>query len=926
MIAVSPVVPVFVSSTWHDLQDERRAVEDVLNGFRETKFSGMEYFGSQREGAGAASLAEVDRAVLYIGIFGARRGSGLTEAEYRRAKARGLSCLIYLKASAIRGALDEDGHYAAFISDLRTNRDQLVSEFTTPAQLAVQVAVDIHKWLFDQYLIPWFRTAVAEHAAPEHVDPVLAAVSERLSLGPELLRDLRSAGYELGGGRTARSAGKRAGNELDRLADRVDQIWIRGVLNQTVHAEAMIAIERQSDPRAVESPWARHLELGLGGAALELRQDEPIWSAFASAGRYLLILGAPGSGKTITMLELTRNLLDLYRSGVELEVPVVLNLATWRRQHREFANWCAAEIAATYNVPGTTARAWLDHRRLTLMLDGLDEVPESHRSSCAEALNAFLSSVAAPGAVVTCRSDEYGLLTTRVRLSAAVRLQPLTDEQIDEYLGRGGPRVEGLRDVVKRNADLRTLARTPLILSIMTLAFKDVPESVVVDTLAGAERRAAGSTAFRDALFGLFTQTMFRYRRTPAVRREQILRHLRWTSRTMQGRGTSVFSLERLQPSWLQGSTRLVDCIGVPLAVSTLLATLFVLSEGLQPGAWTLATAVVVGGGGSLAMIDALRWLVRRAAPKTQLAGVHNIDGVVWLLLYLIAPLIGAGLIAHDTDVLFAMTVGVIALLSYGFSSAFRGPQSEVRLGYEFSWSWLRGWQGAAVGLTVGFFIERLFAAWDFEIFGSQQSLREFLSDFIDSLGAAQVRTIVQQPLVWILATGGFLIGGLKPSIRERTIRPYDGVARTARRSALIATAVTLVILVLSTWDNSIDWSEPLEAVAGATLMLCCFWLGFGGLDLVRYGLLRILLAVTGHLPLRAVRLLDEETSLVFLRRAGGSYIFVHRMLLEYFATLPWSASDGNSRRPEEVVDHSIEARTLDNTSASVEPGSTQRS
>jgi len=43
----------------------------------------MEHFGSQNEDAGAASLGEVDRCHIYIGIFGGRYGSGITEAEYR---------------------------------------------------------------------------------------------------------------------------------------------------------------------------------------------------------------------------------------------------------------------------------------------------------------------------------------------------------------------------------------------------------------------------------------------------------------------------------------------------------------------------------------------------------------------------------------------------------------------------------------------------------------------------------------------------------------------------------------------------------------------------------------------------------------------------------------------------------------------------
>src|SRR5262245_29820122 len=96
---LAAIVRVFVSSTWRDLQPEREKVQAVLNTFRETKFTGMEYFGSRPKGARDTSLDEVGVAQLYIGIFGGRWGSGITEAEYRRACALDLPCLLYIKRS-----------------------------------------------------------------------------------------------------------------------------------------------------------------------------------------------------------------------------------------------------------------------------------------------------------------------------------------------------------------------------------------------------------------------------------------------------------------------------------------------------------------------------------------------------------------------------------------------------------------------------------------------------------------------------------------------------------------------------------------------------------------------------------------------------------------------------------------------------------
>ncbi len=100
MSQAATILPVYVSSTWLDLQPERKAVEAAVQRLRETKFVGMEYFGSRDETTHDASLAEVERSEVYVGIIAGRYGSGITEAEYDRATERGLPRFVYLKDDA----------------------------------------------------------------------------------------------------------------------------------------------------------------------------------------------------------------------------------------------------------------------------------------------------------------------------------------------------------------------------------------------------------------------------------------------------------------------------------------------------------------------------------------------------------------------------------------------------------------------------------------------------------------------------------------------------------------------------------------------------------------------------------------------------------------------------------------------------------
>ncbi|HID64297.1 MAG TPA: DUF4062 domain-containing protein [Anaerolineae bacterium] len=145
-------IRIFVSSTWVDLQPEREAVKKALHRMQDTAFAGMEYFGSRPETPREVSLAEVDRSDVYIGIFAHRYGSGITEAEYRRAQERGLPCLIYLKDDSVPVPPAHIEREPAQVAKLEALKRELkahhtVSFFKSPDHLATQVVADLHNLL-----------------------------------------------------------------------------------------------------------------------------------------------------------------------------------------------------------------------------------------------------------------------------------------------------------------------------------------------------------------------------------------------------------------------------------------------------------------------------------------------------------------------------------------------------------------------------------------------------------------------------------------------------------------------------------------------------------------------------------------------------------------------------------------------------------
>ena len=65
---------------------------------------------------------------------------------------------------------------------------------------------------------------------------------------------------------------------------------------------------------------------------------------------------------------------------------------------------------------------------------------------------------------------------------------------------------------------------------------------------------------------------------------------------------------------------------------------------------------------------------------------------------------------------------------------------------------------------------------------------------------------------------------------------------------------------------------------------------------MVKHYALRLVLWLKGYMPFRFVEVLDHCAKLILLKKVGGGYMFIHRMLLEYFAELnsePTGPADG---------------------------------
>ncbi|MGA2716429.1 MAG: DUF4062 domain-containing protein [Bryobacteraceae bacterium] len=153
-----PYVPIFVGSTFSDMQVYRRAVRDALAQL-ETMVRGMEQFGSKPGSPVDECLQVVRSCQVYVGLFGMRYGSvpdgnekSMTHLEYEQAQAIKLPSLIYLIDEENQPVLPKDVEFGPGAEKLRSLKETLkrqhtVTFFTTPESLRAGILHDVPELL-----------------------------------------------------------------------------------------------------------------------------------------------------------------------------------------------------------------------------------------------------------------------------------------------------------------------------------------------------------------------------------------------------------------------------------------------------------------------------------------------------------------------------------------------------------------------------------------------------------------------------------------------------------------------------------------------------------------------------------------------------------------------------------------------------------
>lgn len=288
--------------------------------------------------------------------------------------------------------------------------------------------------------------------------------------------------------------GPRLEEVADDLAVAVEQHWKKEAKDRkigtpsTIHITWLRSTRDQSRlPPIADVNKALPLPEALSRRALDdglLRQLDALYRK-SDSGK-IVVVGMPGAGKTGVLIQMLlqalryrKELPDDLRSSAP--VPIFLTLSDWlpnmepdgRNDAEHLISWASRAIRDDFSPVFTTAghslyRTLLERGRIALFLDGLEEMPEEHWDSLAEA------AADAHDLRILLTARPRAARDTKIPGSDRIRLEPVDPREAGDYLIRACNKVlhpglwRELAGFLRANPDsvAATVLSTPLMLSL----------------------------------------------------------------------------------------------------------------------------------------------------------------------------------------------------------------------------------------------------------------------------------------------------------------------------------------------------------------------------------------------------------------------------------------------------------------------------
>ena len=660
-----------------------------------------------------------------------------------------------------------------------------------------------------------------------------------------------------------------------QLLKKVQAFWINNVLQKSLLNGQHLTLQLCEEPEAITNAWTQVIPPQKEPVHF-IPRDTPIIQIYDEACGELLILGEPGAGKTTLLLEIARNLLQRAVADESYPIPVVFNLSTWSLQWPSLQEWFVNELNAKYQVPFRVGRKWVEDDCILPLLDGLDEVDISDRKTCVDAITTYRQAHGLVPMVICSGRQEYLDLETRLLLQKAIYIQPLTQQQIDEFFANGSNQMAALRSAFQDVQDLQELLTTPLMLHVL--------ESSLQNRSIADLKGTKSSETLRQQVFTMYIESMLKHRQIEHhYALPQCIHWLSYLARQMKRHYQTEFYFERMQVDWLPSRLLQQLCYGLvagfwagliggvlvgftalPLEDSIIKALVIMPIITLVVG---LATGVMG------AMLEHIWSTPLLKMGVGSLAGVIVGSGVTWL---------GEAL-NWSSYLLIGPAIGVVIVLVFILLSRQKTASRPTKV---LSRSWKKQLQNIAsspskaIVLCIGI-----------GIMGS------FASAFVAKLDVLRIVMIVFFGTVTFLINMFLnIFAGKRPGVhyfehRNQGTRhsAFNAVcvgAVTSLLNGLLLAAIGLLMLKMfpQLWIST-DFIVC-NILVYALLAGLITGMYRGGDACFKYLLLRLMLCLKGYTPWNYTRFLDYVAECLLLRKVCGGYIFAHSLFLDYFASL----------------------------------------